>query len=77
MKPLFTVAQGYLTKAGVGVGAGFILLEKVINFINGEEFATLANVGQETWASLGVLGSLVITTWGAFRASINYAGKTK
>lgn len=77
MKTLFTVAQGYLTKASVGVGSAVILAEKVIAFANGEQVQSLLNAGQETWSAVLLFASLVGATWGAFRASIGYAGNQK
>ena len=77
MKLLFTVAQGYLTKFGLASASLITLVENVIAFVNGDEFQTLLTVGQETWSALGILASLAVTTWGGFRASINYNGHTK
>lgn len=77
MKTLFTFAQGYLTKASVGLGSVVIIAEKVIGFVNGEQFQSLLHAGNETWSAVLLFGSLVGATWGAFRASIGYAGNTK
>lgn len=77
MKILYTAFQGYLTKLGVSSLSVIVLLESILAFVNGAEFQNLLRVGQETWSSLGILGSLALTTWGGFRAAINYNGHAK
>lgn len=77
MKTLFTFAQGYLTKAGIGVGSAVVLIENANAFFNGDQFQSFLVAGQETWSAVALFGSLAVTVWGAFRASIGYAGNTK
>lgn len=77
MKLAFTAFQGHLTKLGASFGSIIIIVENALAFFNGAEFQNLVRVGQETWSSLGLLGSLALTTWGGFRAAINYNGHTK
>lgn len=63
-----------MTKIGVGLTALGLLVQGLLDTVQGEEVANLLSVLEGTVAQVSTLIGAAVAAWGAIRAQFNYFG---